>query len=87
MGRRKKIEIAPEEHVTQFVCPICGKTFEDAEDLCFYIGEMQKTCSWKCFIDHIRSLPKVEKKPGRRKDPNSLTEAWASQSVEESKNN
>ena len=86
MGRRKKIEIAPEEPTTQFVCPICGKTFEDAEDLCFYVGEMQKTCSWKCFIDHIRSLPKVEKKPGRPQRANSLTEAWADKAGKDQEN-
>lgn len=84
MGRTKKLEEPVAEAPTEFVCPICGKTFKDTEDLCFYVGEMQKTCSWKCFIDHIRSLPKVEKKPGRQKAV-SIGEAWAQQSEENQK--
>ena len=83
MGRPKKIEVVPCSDATLLTCPVCGTTFEDSEELCFYISQMQKPCSWKCFMNHVRSLPKVEKKPSRRRESNPLTEAWTAGPSEE----
>lgn len=38
------------------VCSVCGKEFKVSDDT-KYICKGGYTCTWKCFLNHVRSLP------------------------------
>lgn len=51
----------------QLVCPVCGKKFLASDDT-KYIAAGGFTCSWKCFLAHVKSIPPKEEKTKLRKN-------------------
>jgi hypothetical protein len=51
----------------KLICPVCGKEFI-ASDGTKYIVAGGFTCSWKCFLIRVKSMPPKEEKMKPRKN-------------------